>query len=86
MIEEVAYISSHSLFFRGGDDNRDHVEIMVRGKMYVALLDSGAQINVIRANWFTNITDWGDALEHPNSVTTWDHSAHYKPTGVVNVA
>lgn len=57
IVEEIAYISSHSLFFRRGDDNRDHVEVTVRGKKYIALLDSGAQVNVIGANWFTNMSD-----------------------------
>lgn len=84
--EEVAFVSSRSLFFRQGDDNRDHVDISIKGKDYVGLLDSGAQVNVIGSNWFKDIKDWGEELTHPNLViTTWDRSSRYKPTGVIDV-
>lgn len=70
------------MFFSLDGDNREHVDIEVRG-----LLDSGAQVNMIGQNVLKSVSNWGDHITHPNlTITTCDQTAKYRPIGVIDVA
>lgn len=57
-------------------DDRPHIDVKIKGRVYRALIDSGSQLTVINANWITNDEDWGTRLEKLVELQTADTVTH----------
>lgn len=51
-----------TIIFTLDSDNRPHLEVSVKNRQVIGLIDTGSQVTAIGNNSFKKIDDWGDEL------------------------
>lgn len=82
---EISYISKQ-LFFELENDEREHINVLVREREVVGIVDSGSQITVIGENLLGDVKQWGDVMNpSTRTVATADDRSRFRIVGTIDV-
>lgn len=65
-----------SLFFYKNGDNRPYINMIVKGRIVAALVDTGSQVTVVGSNMISDVSRWGKLLPYSDNIRMANGSFH----------